>query len=100
MKIIEIRNTPNGEVAYLFDGQRVMKVLVEDYTGGVSDYEDPPRRRIVTPPISEDIQFEEEIPQSPVRRPVGRPKTIIPANLAGVFKQPGTPGAAVEERRV
>ena len=40
MKIIEIKVTPSGrEVAYLFDerNNRVIKMLVEDYTNSIDD---------------------------------------------------------------
>ena len=61
MKIIEIRNTQYGEVAYILDGSRVMKVMVEDHTMNKYpeleveteeiEYEEPrPRRRVMKAP--------------------------------------------------
>ena len=130
MKIIEIRNTTYGEVAYVYDEYKgkIIKVLVEDQTG-VSDYNDfeeqpqetvirPVRkikRRIVREEPEEEIEEDPRIipkerqqmviekgelviKEKPVK--IGKPKTIIPRNLMGVFLQPDQPGAAKEERRV
>jgi hypothetical protein len=116
MKIIEIRNTRDGEVAYIFDEEtgRVKKVFVDDYTSSEKPYheeetfdEEPPRRRVVnnktlrrapvrtveyeTDETEEDIEDRTKIQERP---------SIIPPHLAGVFVPADSPGAAQEIRRI
>ena len=117
MKIIEIRNTVYGEVAYVFDevNQRVIKLPVDDFTGYnevEEEIEKPvyPRRKRRPKPmiknveITEEVDFEnlpnEQEKVGPVRPKIMPKKTIIPASLQGVFRQPGQPGAAVETRQL
>lgn len=114
MKIIEIRTTPSGrEVAYLFDERRgrVVKMLVDDFTGEVDpepDYPqvDMPARipRVKQPRPDMPIDNMDEDDDDVVNRPpMGRPAkrhTIIPPGLTGVFKPPGSAGAAEEIRTI
>ena len=113
MKILKIVETDYGEVAYLFDGARVIKTYVEDMTQRKEptsrmvreiepieeEYDIPPvPRRMVRRPVEEELEPEKD--PYPPKRPVGRPRSIVPANLAGVFRKPDMPGAAVETRQV
>lgn len=70
MKIIEIKNTSYGEVAYIFDEHkgRVIKIMVDDYTGikgrGEEEFDEQ---------IEEEI--EEEVPRvrkAIVKKPIQR----------------------------
>lgn len=117
MKIIEIKNTTHGEVAYLFDEQnaRVIKVLVEDMTPPVRvpvkrrpayeelEYEEekvtevPRRRRIPTP--QDDMDEQEEMPL-PANQRSPMKKNIMPPGVASIFTPAGQQGEAVETRRV
>ncbi len=120
MKIIEIRNTQYGEVAYVFDEEsgKIMKVLVEDWTRNEVEEDDrPPLRRIpkrkvrpVPMPMRDadgaiDINdIPDDLPEIPEQKPPvvpkGRPRSILPPHLRGVFIKPDEPGAAVERRQV
>ena len=105
MKIIEIRNTRYGEVAYVLDEERgrVIKLLVDDHTGynEVGEDDRPPvRRRLPVRETVEEIAEEELPPEKPPVRPRVAPKSIIPPHLAGVFLPPDSPGAAVERRNI
>lgn len=115
MKVIEIRNTRQGEVAYILDEDtgRLIKVLVEDLTGfsgynaeRVEEIIEEPivRRRIPTlrrpkTPVFEEEVVDEETSLAPAKiLPMKPPPSIVPPHLAGIFKKPDTPGAAVERR--
>ena len=123
MKIIEIRNTNVGEVAYILDeaAGRVIKVLVDDYTGYSENTEaepERPRRTVRRAPkfqkvpgkelTVEDIpdfdlppvQKEVETEKKPFVAPDKRRNSIIPPHLKGIFLPADTPGAAVEKRVV
>lgn len=111
MKIIEIRKTQYGEVAYVYDeiNGRVLKLLVEDMTGYGEEEERPivkPRRRIRPvdmPTYDGGILEEEDLPpleEKPLAKPRVAPKNIIPPHLRGVFIPNDQPGAAVERREV
>lgn len=118
MKIIEIRTTQYGEVAYVFDEEsgKVMKVVVEDWTNGeVEEDERPPLRRLPkrkVRPVPIKMRGEEltidDIPddlpditeQKPRVMPKVQPKSIMPPHLRGIFIKPDEPGAAVERRQV
>lgn len=109
MTIIKIVNTPAGEVAYILDEKagRVMKVLVDDYTGAIADEQRfegetepmpshrPVRRMPAIPQGRPEVAQDDDI----VDRPPQKTKpSIVPPGLAGVFKPPGTAGAAEEMR--
>lgn len=93
------------EVAYLLDakGGRLLKVLVEDFTNGVtikreeSIFERVPRKKLV--PKYEDEEEVEEV-RVPARPLAKIAPSILPAHLRGVFVEQDQPGAAVETRRV
>lgn len=122
MTIIEIKQTRQGEVAYILDEQRgrVVKVLVEDLTQAEyaedERYEEPPAPRRVPvrmpsqqvrrprPPVIddglEDADGLEDSHTPKPKLPIKPKPSIIPPHLAGVFQQPDKPGAAVESRTV
>lgn len=117
MKIIEIRQTRNGEVAYILDEERrsVIKVFVDDYTNpNKPAYEEPeaememPRRRVKVRPVEMPTRggeaeiYEDEIFPEKEKPNTRRqaPPSIIPSNLAGVFRKPGSPGEAIESRNI
>jgi len=128
MKIIEIRNTAYGEVAYVLDGGRILKVPIEDYTAnkpareGELEYEEMeierPRKK-----IKRRIEVGEETIDNPIipsfipkdkqqmvieddelvvkEKPVFKPqRQNIPRHLQGIFVGPDQPGHAEEVRRV
>lgn len=119
MKIIEIKQTKYGEVAYIFDEQqgRVIKVMVDDYTMRKErerDYEikeepeddprytRPTRRGFVED--SEDNRGGEKLPpdDEPEKKsqPLVKKRTIMPPYMRGMFIKPGSPGASEERREV
>lgn len=102
MNIIEIKKTAHGEVAYIYDNGRVLKLPVEDFTR--NGYNDSEEQFEVTPPVRRRIPVvEETVDQEPPlvpAKPRVAPKSIIPQHLAGVFLPPDSPGAAVERRQI
>lgn len=111
MKIVEIRQTKYGEVAYVFDEQdgKLYKLLVEDLTNLKDEVplERIPRRRVrpVPMPMIDDGLEEDDLPplkeeKSLVDKPRVAPKNIIPPHLRGVFIPQDQPGAAIERREV
>ena len=122
MKIIEIRTTQCGEVAYVFDEEsgKIMKVLVEDWTRGEVEEEDAPplrrlpRRKVRPVPMptrgEDDVLTVDDIPddlpdipeqkQRKIPGPKVSPKSIMPPHMRGIFLKPDEPGAAVERRQV
>lgn len=126
MKIIEIKQTRQGEVAYLFDEARgkIYKVWVEDMTQSRYDrdeaadepedidpgirYEEPRRPqprstrvRVHTRTVpQDDNEGLEDIATPEPKLPIRPRPSMIPPALAGIFKPVGTPGAAEEVRRV
>ncbi len=125
MKIIEIRQTKQGEIAYVWDGRKIIKMFVEDHTRAA---------RTPAPEYEEEEFLEEEefVEAPPVRMPSVKlkplrvpkntpvrisdlpvdseglpdlprgeaPKSIIPPGMRGLFIEHDQPGAAVERRKI
>lgn len=114
MRIIEIKQTKYGEVAYIFDedNQRVIKLPVDDFTDlayakenrerFVKYDEDAPVRIPRRPSRiqSEEIEPEREEPRPRPNLPDKPKPSIMPPHLRGVLIEPDQPGAAVETRRI
>jgi len=116
MKIVQISNTKWGEVAYIYDEEqgRVFKVAVDDLTNTGYDGDDRPEmparrprmpvRRVPVRAPEEGVEEEYPEPEPPPTpqpmKPRVAPKSIIPPHLAGVFRKPGTAGAAEERREM
>lgn len=120
MKLIEIKNTNRGEIAYLFDEQqnRVYKVFVEDLTQDRSsrkrdiedeelEYDDAPssRHKSIIPfkvsiKPSVEVVDDQKTELPPRRQPVPLKRNIMPPGIAGVFTPAGQPGEAIEQRTV
>ena len=109
-QFLETKIVNRQEIAYVLDTETgvVYRSPIQDFTNkGYAEEEvqelPVPRRRILrrpTVPVYDEYETEEaeQIPKNkdlPAVRPV-----MIPPGLAGVFKQPDEPGAAVETRRV
>ncbi len=95
------------EIAYLLDnkGGRVLKVVVEDFTNGVtikreeSNFDRIPRRKLV--PRYDEEDEEETLDRRVPLKPLGKiAPSILPEHLRGVFVPQDSAGAAVETRRV
>lgn len=115
MKIIEIKNTSAGEVAYILDEQHatVFKVLVKDMTGIsgtprriVPTYEEfeyeeepAPRRRVRIPIHQVEAEDDQELPPPPNSRPAMK-KNIMPPGIAEIFTPAGQQGEAIEKRTI
>jgi hypothetical protein len=115
MKIIEIRKTNIGEVAYLFSNGKIYKVLVEDLTGKYVENETRPvfeedieeetaPRRRIAPRQKGELTLDDipdDLPLGPRREEISipeigqdRPKPKgpapkgIPRNMADIFRKP------------
>ncbi len=112
MKILEIRKTQNGEVAYILDGGKLFKVLVEDLTGGSQieeqDERPPLQQRVRPAPMPREAgeltidDIPDDLPLGPRReeRPIpelgkaappkfkGPIPKGIPRNMVDIFKKP------------
>ena len=123
MKVIEIRQTSRGEVAYLWDGLKVIKTFVEDYTNPnkrasddnyVEEYEEV-EVEPVPMPVARVNTVKVPVRPQKARQPVlemdedglpklersGPPKpSMIPPGMRGLFIEHDQPGAAVEKRKV
>jgi hypothetical protein len=110
--------TPEGEVAYLLDTQRgvVVKAPVESMVAEVekdTDYIKPPPSNVTLTPTTRlpgQPYTLEEIDQLPVPPAIvkaaldpaklpEKPTSIVPPELRGIFRPPGTAGADTETRQ-
>ena len=110
MKVIEIKQTQRGDIAYIWDEQKqeVMKVWVKDYTRQTDpdpEYEDEEEKfipKLKTPKIISPKEPVLEMDEDglPKLERGEQPKTIIPPGMRGMFIEHDQPGASVERRKL
>ena len=90
---IERVSTPQGEFAYILDNDQGEVLYVPVRVKSSVPKSLPVETRAPAP-----VQTGYMVPVTDA--PAPRAKSIVPAHLAGVFKEPGSPGEAIETRRV
>lgn len=94
-ELVKIVQTTNGEIAYLFDktNGKVLRTVVQDMVAGIV-----PQREIYRAP-QVDAAYDPIPPPTTPNTIVKRP-SIVPPSIDALMREPGTPGEAIESRRV